>query len=426
MTSAEPRPGDRVAVVGGGVSGLVAALALARRYDVALFEGRDRLGGHAHTVDVALAGATYAVDTGFVVFNDRTYPQLCRLLSALGVRSRPAPMTFGVRSDRTGVEFAVTTAGSLFAQRRNLLRPGYYRFLAGIARFNRLARRARGPAADATPLGDWLARHRLPDRTVTDYVEPLCAAIWSCPPRRVRAFPIGFLAAFLANHGMLSWSGQPQWRTIAGGSRAYVDAIARRLGPRVRLSTPVVGLRRQPDRVLVATPAGVEAFDHAIVACHADDALRLLADADDREAAALGAFAYTANHVVLHTDPRVLPRARRAWAAWNYHVPRRRDAPVSLTYAMNRLHGYAAPRELLVTVNGGGVAAPVRLGRWTVRHPAFSVQSAAVQRRHREFIARRRTSFCGAYWGYGFHEDGVSSALRVCEAFGVSDGLVDL
>jgi predicted NAD/FAD-binding protein len=412
--------GLRFAVIGGGVAGLVAAYVLARRHSVVLYEARERLGGHAHTVDVELDGRAFAVDTGFIVLNDRTYPLFTRLLDQLGVATHEAPMSFGVRSDRSGVEYAVTSLDSLFAQRHNALRPSFYRLLVDIARWNRLAERSRGARYESMPLRELLERHRFSRRFADEYLLPLGSAIWSCPSDRLGEFPVGFLTAFLHNHGMLAWSGHPQWRTVTGGSRRYIEAIAAAWRTEARLGQPVKTIARGGDAVAVETEAGrVDRFDHAVVACHADRALSMLDDPTPVERKLLGCFEYQRNVATLHTDTRSMPRSERAWAAWNYHVRHGDENSVTLTYAMNRLQSLDAPRELLVTINDPGtIDERAVLGRWTYHHPLYSVRTAAAQSRHRELIDANRTSYCGAYWGYGFHEDGVASALRVCEAFG--------
>lgn len=419
--SSEPRPGDRVAVIGSGISGLLSAYLLSRRYRVSLFEARDRLGGHAHTVDAQVDGRTLAVDTGFIVFNDRTYPTFNRLIAELDVAWREAPMTFGVRSDRSGLEYAVTTVNSLFAQRRNLVRLAYLRLLVDIARWNRLASRARGRRWAQVSLREWLASHRFSDGFVRDYLMPLGSAIWSCPNDRFVDFPVDFLTGFFHNHGMLSWAGQPQWRTIVGGSREYIDAMAQRWSAEVLLSTPVRRVRRRDAGVDVTDANGHTAtFDHVIIAAHGDQALRMVAEPTPTERELLAAFAYQDNVATLHTDESILPRNRRAWAAWNYRVPAREADAVTLTYSMNRLQSLPVDTEVLVTINDTDQLDTAKvLGRWVYSHPLYTVETAAAQKRHHELICHDRISYTGAYWGYGFHEDGAASATRVTEAFGV-------
>lgn len=415
-----PSPGDRVAVIGSGISGLLSAYLLSRRYRVTLFEARDRLGGHAHTVDIELETKRVPVDTGFIVFNDRTYPTFNRLIDELGVAWREAPMTFGVRSDRTGLEYAVTSVNSLFAQRRNLVRFAYLRLLYDIARWNRLAARARGPQWANTTLRAFLDTHRFSDDFVTEYLMPLGSAIWSCPSDRFAEFPVDFLIGFFHNHGMLAWSGQPQWRTIEGGSRRYIEAMAARWSATVELGTPVQSVRRRPGGVDITTAAGeAHAFDHAVIATHGDQALRMLDDPSDTERDILSAFAYQENIATLHTDESILPTNRLTWAAWNYRVPRSRSYATTLTYSMNRLQSLPVRSEVLVTINDTDLIDERAVhGRWTYLHPLYTVDTAAAQKRHAELIGHNRTSYCGAYWGYGFHEDGAASAARVAELFG--------
>ncbi len=410
-----------MAVVGAGIAGLLSAYLLSRRYDVTLYEARARLGGHAHTVDADVGGGrTVPVDTGFIVFNDRTYPTFHRLIDELEVAYRVAPMTFGVKSERSGVEYAVTTLDSLFAQRRNALRPSYLRMLADIARFNRLAEQSRGPELADVTLRAFLSGRGFSDRFVDEYLRPLGSAIWSCPGERFEDFPVQFLTQFLHNHGMLRWSGQPEWRTVVGGSRAYIDAMAARWDATVALSSPVRSVSRG-DRVRVETESGDrEDFDHVVLACHGDQVRRIVTDPSETERNVLAAFDYQHNVATLHTDEGVMPRRRRAWAAWNYCVPRDPLGVVTLTYAMSRLQSLPAPPELFVTINDAGTIDERKvLGRYRYAHPLYTVRTAAAQARHAEVIAAGRTSYCGAYWGFGFHEDGAASAARVCKAFGV-------
>jgi len=409
-------------VIGSGISGLLAAYLLRNDYEVTLYEKRGRLGGHSHTVDVEIGGRDYPVDTGFIVFNDRTYPNFIKLLSQLGVSSIEAPMSFGVRSDRSGLEYAVTSIDSLFAQRRNTVSPSYLRLLVDIMRWNRLAIQSRGAGFERVKLRDFLKTQKFSDLFVSEYLYPLGSSIWSCSAELFGEFPVGFLTGFLHNHGMLAWAAHPQWRTVVGGSRTYVDAIANALrDSSVHLASEIVSVRRYQDRVDVVGQDGAKtSFDHVILACHADDALAMLADPSDLETEIVGTFAYQDNEVVLHTDPSEMPKRRKAWAAWNYHVCKDSDA-VSLTYWMNALQSLDCPEEIFVTVNP---QEPIRHGRrireFQYRHPQFSIATSGAQQRHGEVINSRRTSFCGAYWGFGFHEDGVRSTLAVGDAFGVS------
>ena len=406
----------RIAIIGAGISGLTAALALDRDHDVTVFEAGAWIGGHTHTIDVEVDGRPYAVDTGFIVFNTRHYPRFTELLDALGVASQPTDMSFSVRSDRTGREWNSASASGILAQPLNALRPSFLRMLSDVVRFNRLASSAPLPD-DRTTVEAWTRAHGLGDAFLDEYLIPLGASLWSSPPRRFREFSMRFVIEFLHNHAMLQVKGQPVWRVVRGGSQRYVDALVDRLRAPVRVRTPIVSVGRRPDAVVVREATGATAtFDHVVLACHADQALRLLEDASPVEREVVGAFGYQPNDVLLHTDDRVLPRSRRAWASWNYHVAADDRDAVSVTYNMNRLQGLDAPVLFNVTLNDSGLVRPDRvLARFTYEHPVFAPGRDAAQRRHAEVVGVNRTSFCGAYWGFGFHEDGVRSGLAVAE-----------
>lgn len=406
----------RIAVVGAGISGLAAAWRLQRDHEVTLFEAEPVAGGHARTVTVREGGASWPVDTGFVVFNGPNYPRFCGLLEELGVGWRESNMSFGVRDDRTGLEYRGSSLNRLFAQRRNLLRPSFHRLIRDIFRFFREARGLLQEPDDSLALGAWLERRRFSRAFVDQHILPLASALWSAPPSVVREFPARALARFLANHSMLQVRGRPVWRTVEGGSTRYVETLLARLRGRVRLSAPVRSLRREKDGVVLQAGDGPpEKFDRAVIAVHADQALRLLADAGARERDILGAFPYQENRIALHSDASVLPRARRAWASWNYRVPRRESDRVSVTYRMNSLQQLDAPFELCVTLNDSGEIDPRTVRHRAVfHHPVFTSRGLAVQRRQEELNSDGRVVFCGAYWGFGFHEDGMSSAEAAC------------
>jgi len=430
----------RVAIVGAGVSGLVCAHRLHPHHDVTLFEAADRPGGHAHTVTVDLgAGEVHDVDVGFIVYNETTYPHFTALLGELGVATEPSNMSFSVRDERTGLEYASSGLGAVFAQRRNLLRPSFVRMLADVARFNRRARRlaaraeaVRGDIAfydeahalDQVTLADVVSQGRWSRAFVEDYLVPLGAAIWSADPTTFLSFPAVAFARFMDNHGLLSLGRRPSWRTVVGGSRRYVDAVVRPLGTRVRLTDPVAKVRRlagaQGGIEIVTALSGVERFDRVILAGHSDQMLALLSDATANEREVLGALRYQPNEATLHTDERFLPRRRAARASWNYHAGVATGAAVSLTYWMNRLQSIRSSRPLLVTLNRGDEIDPDQvLGRFDFDHPVFDVGALAAQRRLADIQGVDGTYYAGAYWGYGFHEDGVRSALDVCRHFGV-------
>jgi predicted NAD/FAD-binding protein len=410
----------RIAIIGTGVSGLVAAHLLTRRHDVTLFEAAAYAGGHTHTVTVRHQGETLAIDTGFIVFNDRNYSNFTRLIERLGVAARPTTMSFSVSCERTGVEYNGTSINRLFAQRRNLARPSFLRMVRDILKFNRLGP-AQAAALPGATVSEFLAAHARDYSAGFEhhYLVPIGASLWSCPPRTFRAFPMRFVIEFLANHGMLQVHGRPAWRVIRGGSAHYVEALTRPFRERIRLSTPVRSIRRSPEAVQVTTPSGVETFDEVVVATHSDQALGMLADADPEERDLLGAFPYQANEAVLHRDARLLPATRRAWAAWNYRVPAVEGADVLVTYNMNILQSLESRSTWCVSLNAADAIDPsLIIARVPYHHPVFTTRRDDAQRRHGEFTRRRRISFCGAYWGSGFHEDGVNSALAVARTYG--------
>lgn len=415
--------GLRVGVVGSGISGLAAAHYLARRHRVTLFEAESRLGGHTHTHDVVIGGRALPVDTGFIVYNDRTYPNFVRLLAELGVRGRKSDMSFGVRCQRCRLEYSSRGMAGVFAQPRRALDPSHLRLLADIPRFNRDARAfLAGPEGEERDLGlgGFLDRGRYSRTFARHFILPMGGAIWSAPFDEMRLFPARSFLRFFANHGWLSLTGAPQWWTIEGGSRTYVDAIARGLQGEVHLSRPVEAVRRGHDGVTVSSRGRDWRFDRVVIATHADQALRLLADPSDHERRLLGAFRYSRNRAVLHTDRQRLPRSTAAWASWNSDLVDCRDetAPVSLTYHMNRLQGLPGPDELSVTLNPAGdpegVLAVMEYAHPILDGPALLAQ-AEVARRNGE----RQTFFAGAHLRYGFHEDGLLSAIAVAERLGV-------
>jgi uncharacterized protein len=409
----------RVAIIGTGISGLYAARQLASRCELTLFEAQGYPGGHSNTVEVAMDGQRLAIDTGFIVFNEKTYPQFTALLQDLGVASQPSDMSFSFRCGDSGLEYrGDNTFDAIFAQRRNALRPSFYRMIRDILRFNGLAD-ALVAAEPSVTLGDFLAGRGFSGPMVDDYLLPMAGAIWSAEPSRILAFPASHFGRFFRNHGLLQVEGRPQWRTVTGGSREYVRALLRPIRDRLLLDTPVEWVERHADRVLVKARGRPAAeFDEVILACHSDQALALLRDPTGAEREVLGAIGYQANDAVLHTDTRLLPRRRRAWAAWNYH----RDGAatsgrVSVTYNLTRLQSLPTHRQFLLTLNGDESVDPRTIvHRQSYSHPLFDAASLRAQQRHAEINGVRRTWYCGAYWGYGFHEDGVQSAAALCNA----------
>jgi predicted NAD/FAD-binding protein len=409
----------RIAVIGSGISGMVAAYQLCRSHDVTVYEAGAHVGGHTNTVDVEYQGRDYAVDTGFIVFNEWTYPNFIRLLDTLGVPWQPSHMSFSVRCEKSGLEYNGNTLNTLFAQRRNLVRPSFLRMAADILRFNRRAPRLLEAPADGVTLSDYLEREAYSKYFVDHYIIPMGAAIWSSRPVDMLHFPARFFVEFFANHGFLSVNDRPTWRVIRGGSREYAKRLTAPYAKDLHLNTPVASLQRQPNRVVLRLKNGkVENFDQVFIACHSDQALKLLSDASPEERDILGAIPYQANEALLHTDASLMPRRPLAWAAWNYHLPIEPMGRVTVTYNMNILQSLQAPAQFLLTLNRGEAVDPDKvLGRYVYHHPVFTAAAVAAQARRPEINGVRRTYFCGAYWGYGFHEDGVNSALASLAEF---------
>jgi predicted NAD/FAD-binding protein len=408
----------RIAVVGSGISGLVSAHLLSRRHDVVLYEADARIGGHTHTVDVAEEGRTVPVDTGFIVFNERTYPNFVKLLRQLGVAWKESDMSFSARSDARDFEYGSPGLGALFAQRRNLLDPGFLRMLWDVTRFYREARSLLDEGEEL-PLVPWLEARGYSRRFAEDHLLPLVGSVWSSSAAGVRDFPARFLARFFENHGFLEVTRAFPWLTIEGGSRQYVRAILDGFGGEVRAGAPVARITRSDGVVVEAAGQAPERFDHAVIAVHADQALRMLTDPSPLETGLLGRFPYRRNQVRLHTDARVMPRRRAAWASWNYQLDDAGADGATVTSWMNRLQRPQARRDYFVTLNReGAVAADRTLLAIEYHHPVFSPAGVAAQRRHPELLGHRATSYCGAYWRNGFHEDGVVSALAACGRLG--------
>ncbi len=410
----------RIAIVGSGISGLVTAHLLAGACDLVVYEAADYIGGHTRTVDVELEGGSVAVDTGFIVFNPENYPNFTRLLSRLGIETQPSNMSFSVRDEQTGLEYNGTSLNALFAQRRNLVRPRFLRMIRDIVRFYRDARSLLlEPDYDLT-LGEYLARKRYSREFVDWHIYPLGAAIWSMGRQGIEQFPAAFFAEFFANHGFLNLGTRPQWRVLRGGSRSYIEPLTRGFLTSIRLNCPVVGIRRSPGHVEIRAGDGsVERFDQVVLATHSDQALQLLSDPSPQEREILRSIPYLESEVVLHTDERLLPRRSLARASWNYHLPMRPDNKPSVTYWMNSLQNLRSREQFCITLNRTEAIDPSRiLKRLRYAHPVYTPETLRAHQRRAEINGRNRTWFCGAYWGYGFHEDGVRSALDVGAAFG--------
>lgn len=413
----------KIAVVGSGISGLGAAWLLSRRHEVVLFESEDRLGGHTHTHDIHLDGRDYAIDTGFIVHNPAHYPLLTRLLDELKVASQPTTMSFSVHNAASGLEYNATTLDTLFCQRRNLVSPRFWGMVSDLKRFYRMAPALLDSDEDGPTLGEYLDQHRFGSAFRDEHLVPMASALWSSPSAQILSFPAKYLVRFMANHHMLQVSGRPEWRVVQGGSKRYIDAMEARWGAnvQVRLSSPVRAIVRDGDGVDLHGDNGAERFDHAVLACHADQALGRLADADAREREVLGAIRFQGNDTVLHTDTSLLPRSRKAWAAWNAYLPRTPGGACTVSYCMNHLQRIESPQTFVVTLNRSEEIDPAKVLR-TMRyhHPVYSHESVAAQQRRQEIQGKHRTWFAGAYWGWGFHEDGLRSAVEVADALGVA------
>ena len=414
---------QRIAVIGAGVSGLTTAWLLSEKHDVELFEAGDYAGGHTNTEIVEAGGRQWPVNTGFIVFNDWTYPNFIRLMERLGVPSEVSDMSFSVDSHDNGLQYNGTSLNTLFAQRRNLFNPPFLRMIREILRFNQQTRAdlAEQRIPDGQTLGEYLDQHRFSRYFRKYYIVPMGAAIWSAPELVLERFPVRFFLQFFNNHGMLSVDDRPTWRVISGGSASYVSRMMERLGQHTHLNSPVTTIERDDDGVTVVTNGQRQRFDQVILACHSDQALAMLATPTVQEQEILGAIGYQDNDVVLHTDDSVLPSNRRAWAAWNYTIPETSSQPVSVTYNMNILQNFhEAPETFCVTLNRSRDIDPAKvIKRFRYAHPVFTLDAVSAQGRYHEIGNRNRTHFCGAYWFNGFHEDGVVSALRVTRAFGV-------
>jgi predicted NAD/FAD-binding protein len=417
----------RVAVVGSGISGLSVAWSLAAQARVTLYEAGTYFGGHSHTVDVSLEGVTHGVDTGFLVYNERTYPNLTRLFADLGVETAASDMSFSVQLPDRDFEWSGASLNSLFAQRTNLVRPQFWRMLVDIGRFNRIATRIAHAGLDAAmrqPIGDFLAEHRFSPAFRDGYFLPMIGCIWSCPTDQMLRFPVGTMIRFCHNHGLIQVADRPQWRTVRGGARNYVQRMLRGVAD-ARLRSPVRRVRRLPPGdaaggVWIDTDRGSERFDDVVLACHSDQALALLAAPTMQERRVLGAIRYHRNRAVLHTDATLMPRRQRAWAAWNYErAPShsREQTAVCLHYLINRLQPLPWRLPVIVSLN------PVRepqprhvIGEYDYAHPVFDASAVAAQQELRMMQGRSHVWFCGAWTRYGFHEDGLSSGLAVVHA----------
>lgn len=414
----------KIAIVGTGISGLTAAYLLQHEHDITVFESEDRLGGHTATMDVSVAGKQYAIDTGFIVYNDWTYPNFIRLMDSLGVSSKPTEMSFSVSCDGSGLEYGGNNLNTLFAQRRNLLKPSYWKMIRDILRFNKEAviDLESGAIDEAMTLGDYLQAKGYGKTFINQYLIPMGSAIWSASTSSMLEFPLLFFVRFFKNHGLLSVNNRPQWRVIKGGSSAYLKPLTQGFADKIRLASAVIKVRRLEGCVeLDLLNGSTEQFDQLILACHSDQALALLEDCSATENTILKAMPYQQNEVVLHTDDRLLPKKNLAWSSWNYWLRAEHQSRAVLTYDMNILQGFDAPQTFCVTLNATDAIDPNKiLGRYNYSHPVFSLASLAAAQRWQEINGVNKTWFCGAYWANGFHEDGVVSGIKVAKALGAN------
>ena len=409
-----------IAVIGSGISGLTSAYLLSRKHRVTLFEAQPVLGGHTATVDITLGGHHYAIDTGFIVFNDRTYPNFIKLLKKIGIEARPTEMSFSVQHTGTGIEYNGHDLASLFSQRKNLLSMRFYHFLYEIVRFNIINKRilANKNYQDIETLGALLQRYKFSDLFADHYILPMVAAIWSSSIGDSRNFPFALFLRFFNNHGLLNIADRPQWYVIDNGSRSYIPKLIKNVSD-VRLGTPVEGISRNENSVTITTAQGSEEFDDVVLACHSDQALAMLTDCSDVERDILSRIKYRENDVVLHTDTNLLPKYKASWASWNFLNDNDQDCAPAVTYNMNILQGIESDETFCVTLNRTADIDPDKILRsFNYAHPVYDEGTVVGQQRRDEINGQRHTFFCGAYWYNGFHEDGVRSALDVCEKLG--------
>jgi predicted NAD/FAD-binding protein len=409
----------KIAIVGAGISGLTAAYMLHRDFDVTVYEANDYIGGHTRTIQVGMPEKSYAVDTGFIVFNEKTYPNFCKLLRRLGVRSQPTEMTLSVKCERTGLEWSPHNFNTIFARRRTLFDPAHWRMMFEIVRFRRQFKALLSADHDGEPLVRYLRRKGFSERFIAYFIVPMGSSLWSADPKVFEAFPLGTFVRFFHNHGIFETTHPLQWQVITGGSQRYVDALIAPFADRIRTASPVQKLRRAPGGVEVVSAGHTEIYEQVIIAAHSDQALAMIADPTPLEREILGAIPYQENTVTLHTDRAILPECQWVWASWNYLVPRNPRTRVAVTYDMNILQGIKAPHEFCVTLNkSDGIAPEAVIGTYVYHHPVYTTAAPAAQKRHPEISGVDRIHYCGAYWSYGFHEDGVRSALEVCKQFG--------
>ena len=412
----------KFAIIGSGISGLTAAYLLNRNHDITVYESNDYVGGHTHTHEIVLNGKKWAVDTGFIVYNERTYPNFIKLLDQLKVERQLTSMGFSVKSSQKDLEYAGNTINTLFAQRSNILRPSFIRMLRSILRFNSEAEHHLDNLEEFVTLGDYLSLYNYPEEFINDFIIPMGAAIWSTKPVNMMKMPAIFFIQFFRNHGLLAVKNRPNWWVIKGGSKCYVEKMTISFNDKIRIATPVKKVKRNERSIEVIygkTAQESETFDAVIFATHSDQALSLLEKPSVQEVKILEALQYQKNEALLHLDESILPKRKLAWASWNYLLDQNPEEPVALTYNMNILQSLNSDHTFCVTLNNHDAIDPSKVIKKIIyHHPLYTVDAIKAQNRKHEISGQKNTYYCGAYWHNGFHEDGVVSALDVCEHFG--------
>ena len=409
----------KIAIIGSGIAGNTIAWHLNKKHDITVFEADAHVGGHTHTHQVEAFGREYNIDTGFIVYNDWTYPNFIKMLDTLGVETQSSSMSFSVSDEVSGLEYNGTSLNSLFAQRSNLFRPKFLWMIRDILRFNKEAPLLLDDSNQDMSFGEYLKKHAYSQSFIRNYIVPMGSAIWSADPNQMFQFPAKFFIRFFHNHGMLSVSNRPEWRVIKGGSQSYVSKLTAEFKDRIQLSSPIEKVTRTENGVLVK-PKGADAqnFDWVFFACHSDQALNMLTDASQDEKTILGALPYQKNTIVLHTDSKLMPKRRLAWAAWNYHLTAKPLGLAAVTYNMNILQSLDSPEPFLVTLNHTANIDPTRIIKTlNYTHPVFSSEGIDAQSKHAIISGVNKTAYAGAYWRNGFHEDGVASALAALQHF---------